>query len=697
MEMYRCPGCMDVTANTVCEKCGWPMGKNNEVHQLPVGTRLRGQYVIGRVLGQGGFGITYLGWDDMLDMPVAIKEFYPNAMVTRECTVSTAVHCTSEQVLPGYDASKERFLREAKALARLRDVPEVVGIHGFFEENGTAYIIMEYVKGTDLATYIARKGGRLSPEETFRILRPVMEALEMVHQAELVHRDISPDNIMLHPRGGAKLLDFGAVRNVEGAEAGKDMAHSTEAILKHGFAPAEQYKSKGGLGPWSDEYAMCATVYYCLTGRIPPQAVERMLEDVEVRFDIPGLPLHQREALEKGMAIRSQDRHGSMKKLMEALFLTEEPTSFKMPAVMAPVAAPVTSESVAVPEEVSEPAAVAEENAPVSQESLVAQLSAAKATKRKRLLVGIGMALTAVLLVILLIPKGWYIRDGQYVYYENGIKKTSSWLHEGDNWFFFDSDGNMAIGWRDIAGIRYYLLDNGVMATGWQTIGDERYYFNPTTGELTTGLQTIDGKEYYFADNGEMLTGWQMINGDKSYFSANGEWVKGWANIDGEKYYFLPDGKPARDFRSIDGERYYFDPETGELTTGWQTVNGSKHFFEKGSGVMAVGWKTINYKKYYFFRNGKLATGWQTINGKRYYFDSDTGEMATGWKGMLAVVRLGEWEWVKYYFSYTGEMATGWQRINGYRYYFGPDGGMYTGSHMIDGRYYYFGSDGKLR
>ena len=320
MEKHRCFGCMGVTENTVCEKCGWPLGKNNEPHQLPVGTRLHGQYVIGRVLGQGGFGITYLGWDDYLDMPVAVKEFYPNSMVTRECSVSLEVHCITEQVRPGYDMSKERFLREAKALAMLRDVPEVVRIHGFFEENGTAYIVMEYVRGTDLATYVARRGGRLTPDETFRILWPVMRALDRVHQADLVHRDISPDNIMLHPRGGAKLLDFGAVRNVEGAEAGKDMAHSTEAILKHGFAPAEQYKSRGGLGPWSDEYAMCATVYYCLTGRIPPQAVERMLEDIPVEFDIPGLPKHQREALEKGMAIRAKDRHGSMRALMEALF-----------------------------------------------------------------------------------------------------------------------------------------------------------------------------------------------------------------------------------------------------------------------------------------------------------------------------------------------------------------------------------------
>jgi serine/threonine protein kinase len=277
-----------------------------------VGTLLHGQYEVGRVLGQGGFGITYLGWDRQLGAAVCIKEYFPSHAVSRDCTVSNLVRCHTEAGAESFRLSKERFLREGRVLARFRDIPEIVSVYGSFEENDTVYIVMEYIKGMDLAHYVNHRGGRLSGEETFKILKPVMEALAQVHRSELVHRDIAPDNIMLHPRGGAKLLDFGAVRNVEGAEAGVDMAHSTEAILKHGFAPAEQYKSRGGLGPWSDEYAMCATVYCCLTGRIPPQAVERMLEDVEVSFDIPGLPAHQRQALEKGMAIRYKDRHGSM-------------------------------------------------------------------------------------------------------------------------------------------------------------------------------------------------------------------------------------------------------------------------------------------------------------------------------------------------------------------------------------------------
>lgn len=327
-----------------CPHCGWPNDKNNEPHQLPVGTVLRDQYVVGRVLGQGGFGITYLGWDRHLESAVCIKEYFPNHAVSRDCTVSTQVHCHTEQGAAAYRASKERFLREGKILAQFREIPEIVSIYGFFEENDTVYIVMEYIKGMDLAHYVYHKGGRLTADETFRILKPVMEALAQVHRAELVHRDIAPDNIMLHPRGGAKLLDFGAARMVENADVDRGLDRSTEAIVKHGFAPMEQYQTRGNLGPWTDVYAMCATVYYCLTGQIPPEATTRMMGEAEFSWqNVPGLTQRQRYALERGMAVLPRDRYASMEELLDGLFgsapiaqTTPQPAPAQTPAYRAP-------------------------------------------------------------------------------------------------------------------------------------------------------------------------------------------------------------------------------------------------------------------------------------------------------------------------------------------------------------------------
>ena len=210
--MDRCQSCFREYEGAVCPHCG---GAQNEEHQLPVGTMIRERYKLGRVLGQGGFGITYIAWDTLLDKCVAVKEFYPNGTVFRRNEVSTAVECGTKAMIPHYEYSRERFLREARALAKFQDIPEVVGLLDFVKENNTAYIVMEYVRGVDLAKYIRMKGGKLTAQETFRILKPVMEALAKVHKGGIVHRDISPDNIILDPMGGAKLLDFGAVRAVE--------------------------------------------------------------------------------------------------------------------------------------------------------------------------------------------------------------------------------------------------------------------------------------------------------------------------------------------------------------------------------------------------------------------------------------------------------------------------------------------------
>ena len=329
MEEKRCYGCMKhKISSPICEHCGFDETAGNASHQLPLGTVLKEQYLIGKVLGQGGFGITYLGWDQYLDLPVAIKEYYPSGLVMRDCTLSTEVIGCGGDTAERFAGNKERFLREAKMLARFSQVPQIVQIRNFFLANNTAYIVMEYVEGITLKQYVKDKGGKISPEKALSILGPVMGALEKVHQSGLVHRDISPDNIMMLPGGGAKLLDFGAGRDVGSAVVGKNLTSSTEAILKPGYAPIEQYQKRGNLGPWTDVYAMCGTVYYSLTGEVPPDAPERMLEyEEELVTQIQGLTATQRAALEHGMALRAEQRTGSMEQLRQELLKQEEPTA----------------------------------------------------------------------------------------------------------------------------------------------------------------------------------------------------------------------------------------------------------------------------------------------------------------------------------------------------------------------------------
>ena len=334
MELRRCCGCMKLTDQDICPHCGCPKTYHNDQNQLPVGTVLHGQYVVGKVLGHGGFGITYIGWDRYLDIPVAIKEFYPAHAVNRDITQSLSVKLNTEDMLHRFEESRERFLREAKTLAKLRSIPQIVGIQGFFTENNTAYIIMDYVQGQDLRHFVQQRNGNISAKELLPLLEPVLHALAAVHREGLMHRDISPDNIMLLPDGKVVLLDFGAAHDLEKSDADADLSHSTEAILKHGFAPMEQYRSRGNLGPWTDEYGFCASIYYCLTGQVPPDAPTRAMDEVQPDWaSIPGLTSNQRAALEKGMEMRAKDRFGSMEALHKALYqnapVTEEPRKKK--------------------------------------------------------------------------------------------------------------------------------------------------------------------------------------------------------------------------------------------------------------------------------------------------------------------------------------------------------------------------------
>lgn len=310
------------TESPICEHCGYDERTQNDPHHLSAGTVLKEQYLIGKVLGQGGFGITYLGWDLYLDIPVAVKEYYPAGVVMRDTSVTMDVVSCSGDDGARFRNNKERFLREAKMLARFSQVPEIVQVKNFFLANNTAYIVMEYVEGITLKQYVKDQGGKLSVDETLSILRPVMEGLCKVHKAGLVHRDISPDNIMMLPGGGVKLLDFGAVRDVGAAAVDKQLTKSTEAILKQGYAPIEQYQKRGGLGPWTDVYALCATIYFCLTGEVPPDAPERLLgyEDLNLQEKVPALSETQAKALEHGMELRAEKRTPSMDELCQELF-----------------------------------------------------------------------------------------------------------------------------------------------------------------------------------------------------------------------------------------------------------------------------------------------------------------------------------------------------------------------------------------
>ena len=334
MEQKRCHACMRPVSGDVCEHCGYNMNTPSPRHHLAAGTVLNGQYMIGRALGQGGFGITYFAWDLNLDTPVAIKEYFPSGYVRRDNLQSQEV-VSNQQTSQLFQNGKEYFLREAKSLAKLANVPEIVHIRTYFQANGTAYIVMEYITGMPLHKYVMNRGYRISVGEALSILKPVMEALARVHDANLIHRDISPDNIMLMPNGKVKLLDFGAARSSENADPSRALPKSTQAVAKHGYTPVEQYQTRGALGPWTDVYALCATFFFCITGSSPTPAMDRMVyqQDFDWPHLAPELNAYQIAALNRGMAMAPKDRTGSVRELYRGLYGREMFSDAGQPAV----------------------------------------------------------------------------------------------------------------------------------------------------------------------------------------------------------------------------------------------------------------------------------------------------------------------------------------------------------------------------
>lgn len=304
-----CPTCGSaVPAGAVtCPICGSPLGGHSQT--LPPGTTLAGgKYRLDKVLGQGGFGITYLASQTQLGARIAIKELFPSGS-TRQ---------SGKYVLPpagtdpaGWAQTKQDFTAEGRTVARFNH-PDIVRVMDLFEENGTAYLVMEFLEGETLGEAIEKRGP-LPPLVAAQVADSVAHALEVVHAAGLLHRDIKPDNIFLHRTGRIVLIDFGSVRAFD---SGKTVSHTR--LVTPGYAPLEQYSSAAKFGPYTDLYALGATLFHALTGQMPPAAT-----DLSLGTPLPPLPAatpsNLREAVLSCMAPRIEQRPQSAQALRRIL------------------------------------------------------------------------------------------------------------------------------------------------------------------------------------------------------------------------------------------------------------------------------------------------------------------------------------------------------------------------------------------
>lgn len=280
---HLCMKCMKgVMTGRYCGYCGSERLTRQEMgNALPLRSILNGRYLVGRILGAGGFGITYLGYDLVNTRRIAIKEFMPDGLVNRT-PGQTTVQITGDG--EEFADSRQRFLDEARIIYRYRKNPHILQVYSLFEENGTAYYAMEFLEGSDLKHFLKQNGGRISWERLMPIAMQVIDAITVLHRDGVVHRDISPDNIFLSPQGKATLIDFGAARLFVAQR-------QLTVILKRKYAPIEQYQSKGKQGPWTDIYALAATMYHALTGILPPEATARAYRDEIKTFRQCGITL----------------------------------------------------------------------------------------------------------------------------------------------------------------------------------------------------------------------------------------------------------------------------------------------------------------------------------------------------------------------------------------------------------------------
>lgn len=313
--MTRCYNCMKEYPDgyDICPHCGYDRNKEAENrYYLPPGTMLSGgRYMIGAAINAGGFGIVYKAWDSTFAKMIAIKEYYPGGIAART-PGTTQVLIYSDKRLKEYEQGKERFLNEARKVAKFNTHPNIVDVYDFFEDNNTAYMVMEYMDGMTYKAYIRAQGGKIRQQVAVSVALAVLDALKEVHKEKIIHRDINPSNIFICNNGMVKLFDFGAAR-IEATEM--------STILTPHYAPPEQYSTNGKQGAYTDIYSVGATTYYALTGIKPEESTDRVQEDhlVAPHEVDPEIPVELSNAVMRAMALKEELRFQNTDQFKDAL------------------------------------------------------------------------------------------------------------------------------------------------------------------------------------------------------------------------------------------------------------------------------------------------------------------------------------------------------------------------------------------
>lgn len=314
-----CESCFAETDSEVCSKCGFDKSEYSpDPLILPMGTKLNDKIVIGRVMGKGGFGVTYLGYDLRMDKIIAVKEYYPNGIAYRVPS-GTEVSLADAKAGETFEKGAEKFYTEAQMVAQFNGNPNIVSVYDYFRANNTVYLIMEYLSGITLKTYV-KKRGKLTDGQALFVMDKIAAALSITHSAGVLHRDISPDNIMICTDGKVKLIDFGAARQIM-AESSSNLT----VVMKPGYTPIEQYTKKGRQGAWTDIYSLGVSIYYALTEVIIDDPYARMDSDDELAENSHGINGDLWAIIKKCTMINASDRYGNAIELRKALTSVSAP------------------------------------------------------------------------------------------------------------------------------------------------------------------------------------------------------------------------------------------------------------------------------------------------------------------------------------------------------------------------------------